>query len=77
MVTKQELIDSLNEAIRAEHVPLCIRHINSTFAMSGFEPQKKDRVQQILKQLFSASMSHIRTYKKLISHAQTENKNVY
>lgn len=78
-MTKQELLNALEEGLRTEEsaLPIYTKHIDSTLFLSGFTPEQQDRIRQILNRLSTESTGHARIYQNLIEKITSENKDVY
>lgn len=78
-MTKQQLLDSLQEALKTEEstIPLYIKHINSTLFLSSFEDEAQKRIKQILDKLHRESTGHSKIYKKMIGRIEGDERNVY
>jgi len=78
-MTKQELLSSLQEAMKTEEsaIPLYTRHIDSTLFLSGFDEDAQERIRQILNRLRREAMEHGEIYKRLIDTVEKEEKDVY
>ena len=79
MITKEKLMDSLNEALKTEEsaIPLYSKHIGSTLFFSPFEEDKRKRIEQILNILTHDSQRHARVIEDLIDKLKNEDKDVY
>jgi len=79
MVTKQELLNILNESLKTEesYLPLYTQHITSTLFLSNFTLDQQSRIQEILARLNSESTMHAQIFKKLIQVIQKRKKDVY
>ncbi|MFA5238427.1 MAG: hypothetical protein WC476_01790 [Phycisphaerae bacterium] len=79
MITKEKLLDSVKTASKTEEsaIPLYTEHINSALFLSGFEEDKKQRIQKILQRLNKDSNRHAKTLRQLIRQIESEDKDVY
>ena len=79
MITKEKLIDELEESLNTEEsaVPLYTKHISSTLFLSGFTDKSCSRIEEILSELASDSDRHASMFKQLIEHVKSGVKDVY
>ena len=79
MITKQNLIDKLNEGLKTEEsaIPLYTKHIASTLFLADIEEERVARIKEILDVLNSETQKHARMLKALINRIGTEAKDVY
>ncbi len=78
-MTKQELLDALNECFKTEEsaIPLYSKHINSTLFLSDFSDQEKKEVSSVLKMLLDESSMHAKLFKGLIKKVKESDQDVY
>jgi rubrerythrin len=79
MITKEKLIDQLEECLNTEEsaIPLYAKHINSTLFLSGFTDDSCSRIKEILSELASDSDHHTSMFEQLIEHVKSGGKDVY
>jgi len=79
MLSKQELINMLEESLKTEEsaIPLYTKHISSTIFLSNIPNDKKVRMYGILQTLNIQSSGHAITFKQMINDIQKGDRNVY
>ncbi|MBN1457055.1 MAG: hypothetical protein JW912_04300 [Sedimentisphaerales bacterium] len=79
MLKKEELISSLQEALRTEEaaIPLYTKFVGSTLFLSGFSEENISRIERILHELNKDSCQHAAKFERLISQIENGDKDAY
>ena len=79
MITKESLINRLNEALKTEEsaIPLYTKHISSTLFLAEIEKERVAKIKEILDVLNAETRKHARMFKLLINRIGRETKDVY
>lgn len=78
-MTKDELIDRLKKLCDEEEhaVPLYSKHLDSTLFLSGFKPEVKKEIEEMLLTLSLESEVHARMFEGMTKRVKESGRDVY
>lgn len=78
-MTKEELIDRLKKLCDEEEhaIPLYSKHIESTLFLSGFGPEVKKEIEDMLLTLSLESEVHARMFDAMVKRVKESGRDVY
>lgn len=78
-MTRQELLDMIDESIRTEETAtrIYLRHLDAIVTRGGFSPSRVARAKKIIELLVEGNSRHLKILLTLKQRIATESTNVY